>query len=1034
MLHFVFLLFLSKLQTEEDIFYEDIYWTINLEAKTATFLNSFLEDVRIPSFFVYKDVRYNVTTIKPKETIYLTTIIIPTSVQTIENFDYIHFLKEIRLNEGFKVIKSRWFQNVESSQIYCYLPDSLTTIESYAFFNSSIYDVIYGPNLESIGERAFAKSKLYRIKPREYSNLKTIGDFAFNNCYDLEIIETMLANLTTLKQYAFNATKSLNVNITLPDTILQISEGLFSYSGIIGINFGSNITYIGKYAFYSCPSLNCSVKYPETLKQIDDYAFANTPIASCLPFLYNNVNTFGTGVFMYCSRLNNIMSLLTSTPVISFYMFAFTQNIEESVMLPANINKVAGHAFFNCSSIKSIRYPEYFKTIGDYAFASSSLEEIISFTDNHVDSIGIGAFMNCTNFKCFGSILEHAPYIRDYAFANCVSLTDFLAVGDGKQEIWQYAFANTSITMIYLKDLTTKIGKGAFQGCSKITQVTGLGLLTEIAEDAFMGCSSLVRFDFTDKIAKINNRAFYHTKLTNITIPNLQSLSPTAFIIENEIEIFNVSVPIIEFNENMMLKIKKLILKAESVTFAKSYFENSNIKSVHLTTNQIDIPEKLFYKSLIENFTIVKISENYSAKANIGKNAFCDTPLNHFSATINRAEEGAFEGTLIETTPVIFDYIGEHCFERAPLVDVIINSQYTEMTAFKNCHNIKTIKFGKNAKTLFNVSFSDSLVEKVEFDPDCQITEIPDGMFQNQKRLTQMSDLPSGLLYIGSAAFTNASIPCPDFSKCSKLKAISDLAFCSAITDGPLKLPSTLEYIGSLAFAFTNIKGEIVFPATLKKIGLGAFKNCLGIDKIDLANADSLTSIESYAFYYCTKITNELVLPKNIKAIGAFSFYNCPKMTGITLPESVTEIAEGAFYYCLAFSGVLKIPQSVRVIGEKAFYGIRNITRIDFASKDIEIRDNAFTGMSFKCMTNLPKNCSNTGNGSRCYESDSFGIWGKLCEDCNKLYKTKYYILPISIGASLLVILVVIIALVCFFKKRNSKGAVKMNQSLLSML
>lgn len=78
-----------------------------------------------------------------------------------------------------------------------------------------------------------------------------------------------------------------------------------------------------------------------------------------------------------------------------------------------------------------------------------------------------------------------------------------------------------------------------------------------------------------------------------------------------------------------------------------------------------------------------------------------------------------------------------------------------------------------------------------------------------------------------------------------------------------------------------------------------------------------VTSIGSYAFYYCDSLTS-VTIPNSVTSIGGYAFYDCSSLVNVIIPDSVTSIGNKAFYYCDSLTNVT-IPNSVMSIGEEAF-------------------------------------------------------------------------------------------------------------------
>ena len=87
-----------------------------------------------------------------------------------------------------------------------------------------------------------------------------------------------------------------------------------------------------------------------------------------------------------------------------------------------------------------------------------------------------------------------------------------------------------------------------------------------------------------------------------------------------------------------------------------------------------------------------------------------------------------------------------------------------------------------------------------------------------------------------------------------------------------------------------------------------------------------VTSIGSYAFYYCTSL-NSVTIPNSVISIGSYAFYNCTSLTSVTIPNSVTSIGDRAFSYCTSLTSVT-IPNSVTSIGSSAFNSCSSLSTI----------------------------------------------------------------------------------------------------------
>jgi hypothetical protein len=88
---------------------------------------------------------------------------------------------------------------------------------------------------------------------------------------------------------------------------------------------------------------------------------------------------------------------------------------------------------------------------------------------------------------------------------------------------------------------------------------------------------------------------------------------------------------------------------------------------------------------------------------------------------------------------------------------------------------------------------------------------------------------------------------------------------------------------------------------------------------------EGVTSIGSYAFYYCEGLTS-ITLPEGVTSIGSYAFYYCEGLTSITLPASVTSIGKGVFYSCRKISKIYAKMTTPPAIVANVFYNVNKST------------------------------------------------------------------------------------------------------------
>ena len=89
----------------------------------------------------------------------------------------------------------------------------------------------------------------------------------------------------------------------------------------------------------------------------------------------------------------------------------------------------------------------------------------------------------------------------------------------------------SKLTNITIPNSVTTIGGVAFSGCTSLTSITIPNSVTTIEDNAFYGCDGLTSITIPNSVTTIGSYAFnYCTGLTSITIPNsVTSIGSSAF-------------------------------------------------------------------------------------------------------------------------------------------------------------------------------------------------------------------------------------------------------------------------------------------------------------------------------------------------------------------------------------------------------------------------------------------------------------------------------------------------------------------------
>ncbi len=237
----------------------------------------------------------------------------------------------IEFEGKFTRIPDRAFLNTKINSNNIKIPNTVTSIGSYAFNNTAISGPLYIPNsVTEIGEGAFENCmNLYSLSLQ--SNLKRIGNRAFYACRFSGSL-TIPNSVTEIGEKAFYNCTGFNGTLTLSNKLETIGESAFNgCSGFTGsLTLPSSVTTIGNAAFRACGSFT-NLELSNTLSVIPAQAFMHCRSLSGELVIPASVTEIGNNAFSDCQNLNAVTGQVTlpkSLEKIGYYVFGNTNNIK----------------------------------------------------------------------------------------------------------------------------------------------------------------------------------------------------------------------------------------------------------------------------------------------------------------------------------------------------------------------------------------------------------------------------------------------------------------------------------------------------------------------------------------------------------------------------------------------------------------------------------------------------------------------------------------------------------------------------------
>ena len=296
------------------------------------------------------------------------------------------------------------------------IPNTVKSINAYAFYDASITSVEIPSSVETIGLGIFEYcDQLKTIKFHE--GLKSIGNDAFHGCTALENLKlpdglvelgaafyqctglksVEIPNSVTTAKYGysgvFTGCTSLE-SVTIGSGLSEIPAAMFlGCTSLRSVNLSNGLTSIGLSAFTGCTNL-VSIAFPNSLVHIDSNAFyqCTSLVKIIFPNSIKNVNAgFTTSGSRYESAFDNCTNLtqvivpdfniadwcgknLVGGPLrYSHHLYDTEGNdLIVDAVIPEGVTKVNGSVFQGCESMTSLTLPSTITSIGSYSFGYCS--------------------------------------------------------------------------------------------------------------------------------------------------------------------------------------------------------------------------------------------------------------------------------------------------------------------------------------------------------------------------------------------------------------------------------------------------------------------------------------------------------------------------------------------------------------------------------------------------------------------------------------------------------------------------------------
>lgn len=538
-----------------------------------------------------------------------------------------------------------------------------------------------------------------------------------------------------------------------------------------------------------------------------------------------------------------------------------------SVTLPNTVTYIGDRAFKECHNIRSIAIPEKVVSIGNQAFYDCiRLSQVATAQNGALTTIGSEAFSMCS-ISSF-QLPAKVNSIGEGVFYGDTSMRDItVALGNSNYKIINQALYNSDgTTLLYYP--------------SGLTGQYTVDLATKKIGDRAFAYSRASEVELNNGITEVGEYGFANSSLKSINIPS------TVISLGGDVCNYCTSLTKVVFGDNM---------KCNSIPIG-AFSCCSSLKEILIPAGIEKIEEDAFSSSGLQK---IQFGSNSKLKE-IGACAFWCNPFSSIQ--------------IPDTVEVISDNAFENCSE---LIDVSFGtaSRCREIgnAAFVNCKSLEKFTLPDATVRLGERAFFDSGLKKIEI--GAGLIEIGNGAFSSCQNFSSF-DVDSG----------NTVYAVYDDVLFNKDKTV--LMMYPAAKSGEYRLPDTTVRVEDYAFAGARKLSEIRFNEGLEEIGQYTFSKCISLQTP--AYPQSLITIGSNAFEYCSAMTGTMMIPKKVINIGRFAFYQDYNLTNIQIaPETeLSRIGYGSFAYC----GIedFTVPGNVQTMGQEVFTGCKNLIAVTY--------------------------------------------------------------------------------------------------------
>ena len=737
------------------------------------------------------------------------------------------------------------------------LPQDVTTVGAYAFYNYKRITSVTLTNVVEIGDYAFYGNSA--LTSLSLGNVTKIGNSAFKACTGLTTL-TLPENVSSISYGAFSgctALQTLNYNATALSWGGGSAERPFkNCTNLTALNMGANVAEIRGEIF--ADTVFTTVNYAGTLASWCNVYFSNkytNPLNGGLATLYiggsavtdptftQDIGTIGQYAFFGYKNLESVS--FDGIREIGYDAFGYCTGLVAPDL--DGVESIGRSAFERCTGMESITIGQGVTFLGERAFYEcTGLQTLYYYASQATNSYS--QFEECTALKtvviganvislpgnAFNGVdatrVEYEGTLAGWcaiAFSNekanpiCSEHAVLYIGGSPVTSVAVPAGANVSSYAFYnYKPLTSvsftstdSVGSCAFKGCSNLTSLS-LNGVSSLGYETFMNCTSLVSVTLPASVSSLSYRDF--AGCTSLETVNWNAVAASAYYGET--------------------------LFADSLA----------VTTINVGAGVASIPSDVFKRCT--NVTTVNYGGSIAGWFGITFENRYANPLCGGKATLY-LNGTALSGSV--TVPSVIAKVSDYALYGCKgLTGVTFAEGVTEIGiyAFAQCADLSSVA----------LSGTTSKIGAYAFEDDAQITSII---------------LPLSLRSVECCAFAGTSI-----TSVSVPMNVTSLAS----EDNYVTVQGTRS-----AFYGADLLETVIFAPGIEAIPASALQGCTQVTDVVIPDA---TVIGANAFYGCTGL-DQITIPETVEIIGAAAFSGATALDTVYYagsPSMWTEIAVGS--------------------------------------------------------------------------------------------------------------------------------------------